>query len=48
MNKINNFFADHGLKIIIVISIITHLKACGIDSEVQRIKKRSKNTNYRD
>tara|TARA_R110000803_G_scaffold140783_1_gene207317 strand:- start:3055 stop:3342 length:288 start_codon:yes stop_codon:yes gene_type:complete len=39
MNKINNFFADHGIKIIIAIMILTYFKSCGIDSEVQRIKK---------
>ncbi len=39
MNKFNKFFADHGIKIIIVIMILTYFKSCGIDSEVERIKK---------
>ena len=39
MNKFNNFFADHGIKIIIVIMVLTYFKSCSIDSEVERIKK---------
>ena len=39
MNKFNKFFADHGIKIIIVIMILTYFKSCSIDSEVERIKK---------
>ena len=39
MNNFNKFFADHGIKIIIVIMILTYFKSCSIDSEVERIKK---------
>ena len=39
MNKFNKFFTDHGIKIIIVIMILTYFKSCSIDSEVERIKK---------
>jgi hypothetical protein len=39
MSKFNKFFTDHGIKIIIVIMILTYFKSCGIDSEVERIKK---------
>ena len=39
MNKFNKFFADHGIKIIIVIMLLTYFKSCSIDSEVERIKK---------
>ena len=39
MNTFNKFFADHGIKIIIVIMILTYFKSCSIDSEVERIKK---------
>jgi len=39
MNTFNKFFADHGIKIIIVIMILTYFKSCSIDSEVNRIKK---------
>ena len=39
MSKFNKFFADHGIKIIIAIMLLTYFKSCGIDSEVERIKK---------
>ena len=39
MNKFNKFFTDHGIKIIIVIMVLTYFKSCSIDSEVERIKK---------
>ena len=39
MNKFNKFFADHGIKIIIVIMVLTYFKSYSIDSEVERIKK---------
>jgi len=39
MNKFNKFFTDHGIKIIIIIMLLTYFKSCGIDSEVERIKK---------
>ena len=39
MNNFNKFFTDHGIKIIIVIMILTYFKSCSIDSEVERIKK---------
>ena len=39
MNKFNKFFTEHGIKIIIVIMVLTYFKSCSIDSEVERIKK---------
>ena len=42
MNKFNKFFADHGIKIIIVIMVLTYFKSCSIDSEVEGIKKELK------
>tara|TARA_R110000751_G_scaffold15859_3_gene50912 strand:+ start:505 stop:792 length:288 start_codon:yes stop_codon:yes gene_type:complete len=39
MNTFNKFFADHGIKIIIAIMVLTYFKSCSIDSEVERIKK---------
>jgi galactitol-specific phosphotransferase system IIB component len=39
MSKFNNFFTNHGIKIIIVIIVLTYFKSCSIDSEVERIKK---------
>ena len=45
MSKFNKFFTDHGIKIIIVIMILTYFKSCGIDSEVERIKKEQRISN---
>ena len=39
MNKFNQFLKDHGSKIIIALLILTYFKSCGVDSEVERIKK---------
>jgi len=39
MNKFNKFFVDHGMKILIVLLILSYFKSCSIDSELERIKK---------
>jgi len=39
MNKFNKFLAEHGMKIVIALLILTYFKSCGIDSDVERIKK---------
>lgn len=39
MNKFNTFLAEHGIKIVIALLILTYFKSCGIDSEVERVKK---------
>ena len=39
MNKFNKFFGDHGIKIVIVLLLLSYFKSCSIDSEVERIKK---------
>ena len=39
MSKFNKFFADHGIKIVLALMLLTYFKSCGIDSEVERIKK---------
>ena len=39
MNKFDKFLKDHGSKVIIALLILTYFKSCGIDSEVERIKK---------
>jgi len=39
MNKFNKFFADHGIKVILVLVLLSYFKSCSIDSEVERIKK---------
>ena len=39
MNKFDQFFAKHGIKILVVLVLLSYFKSCGIDSEVERIKK---------
>jgi hypothetical protein len=39
MSKFNNFFAVHGIKIVLVLVLLSYFKSCSIDSEVERIKK---------
>ena len=39
MNKLNLFLKNHGTKIIIVLLVLTYFKSCGIDSEVEKVKK---------
>ena len=39
MRKFNKFFADNGIKIILVIVLLSYFKSCSINSEVERIKK---------
>tara|TARA_R100000935_G_scaffold12457_2_gene24735 strand:+ start:382 stop:669 length:288 start_codon:yes stop_codon:yes gene_type:complete len=39
MNTFNKFFADHGIKVIIVLLLLSYFKSCSIDSEVGLIKK---------
>ena len=39
MNKFDKFLKDHGSKVIIALLVLTYFKSCGIDSEVERIKK---------
>lgn len=39
MQKLNDFLAQHGLKIIIVLLALTYVKSCGIDSELTKVKK---------
>jgi len=47
MNKFNTFLTDHGTKIVLVLLILTYFKSCGIDSELNKLKKETKieNTN---
>ena len=39
MDKFNKFFADHGIKLVVVLLVLSYFKSCSIDSEVERIKK---------
>jgi hypothetical protein len=42
MNKINQFFKDHGSKVITVLLILVYFKSCSVSSEVNRLKKEAK------
>lgn len=39
MNKVEQFLSKHGIKIIIVLLLLTYFKSCSIDSEVTKVKK---------
>tara|TARA_B110000259_G_C13895681_1_gene354761 strand:+ start:251 stop:538 length:288 start_codon:yes stop_codon:yes gene_type:complete len=39
MNKLDTFLSKHGFKIIIALLVLTYFKSCGIDSEVEKVKK---------
>lgn len=39
MNKLDTFLSQHGSKIIIALLVLTYFKSCGIDSEVEKVKK---------
>jgi uncharacterized membrane protein (DUF106 family) len=42
MNKINTFLAEHGIKMVLVLLVLTYLKSCSVGSEVEKIKKEFK------
>ena len=39
MNKLDKFLSTHSSKVIIVLLVLVYFKSCGVDSEVERIKK---------
>jgi hypothetical protein len=39
MDKLNQFLAKHGTKVILVLLLLTYMKSCSVDSEVSLIKK---------
>lgn len=45
MKKFNEFLFKHGSKIIIVLLILIYMKSCGVDSELERVKKDLRQTN---
>ena len=42
MEKINQFFAKHGSKVIAILLVLVYFKSCSIDSEVTSLKKAAK------
>lgn len=45
MKQFNEFLFKHGSKIIIVLLILIYMKSCGVDSELERVKKDLRQTN---
>jgi hypothetical protein len=45
MKKFNEFLFKHGSKIIIALLILIYMKSCGVDSELERVKKDLRQTN---
>ena len=39
MNKFNLFLEKHGIKVIIVLLLLTYMKSCSVNSEVTKVKK---------
>jgi uncharacterized protein YcfL len=39
MNKVNLFLEKHGIKVIIVLLLLTYMKSCSVNSEVTKVKK---------
>ena len=39
MNKVEQFLQKHGLKVIIVLLLLTYMKSCSVNSEVTKVKK---------
>ena len=39
MNKVEQFLQKHGLKVLILLLLLTYMKSCGVDREVVKIKK---------
>lgn len=42
MEKINQFFAKHGSKVIVILLVLVYFKSCSVDSEVTLLKKAAK------
>jgi len=39
MDKLNQFLAKHGIKVIIALLLLTYMKSCSVDSELTLVKK---------
>ncbi len=39
MNKVEQFLSKHGIKVIIMLLLLTYFKSCSVDSEVTKVKK---------
>ena len=39
MQKINQFFVNHGAKLIVILLVLVYFKSCSVDSDVAKLKK---------
>jgi len=39
MNKVEQFLQKHGLKVVIILLLLTYMKSCSVNSEVTKVKK---------
>ena len=39
MNKLDNFLSKHGIKVILVLLLLTFFRSCGTNSELKKVKK---------
>lgn len=39
MEKLNQFLAKHGIKVIVALLLLSYMKSCSIDSELTKVKK---------
>lgn len=39
MEKLNAFLAKHGMKVVIVLLLLSYMKSCSIDSDLSKVKK---------
>lgn len=39
MNKVEQFLQKHGVKVLIILVLLTYMKSCGVNSELTKVKK---------
>jgi hypothetical protein len=39
MNKLDNFLNKHGIKILLILSLLVFFRSCGTNSELKKVKK---------
>jgi len=39
MNKLDNFLSKHGIKVTLILLVLTYLKSCSVNSELNKVKK---------
>jgi Fe2+ transport system protein B len=42
MEKLNKFFKEHGTKLIVLLLILNYFKSCGVSSDLNKLKKETK------